>query len=340
MRRVLIPPQLSPQAPPVGAVVLELHGLTMGTNWSVKLAVSDRQSSQPAQQTIQQGIQHTLDEVVRQMSTWEPDSVLSAYNRAPANTWVEVPAEFLFVLSYALEVAELSEGAFDPTAGPLVNLWGFGPEASRTERPDATAITAARARLGWRKVQIDRTHRLVLQPGDLYLDFSAIAKGFGVDQLSRYLHSIGIDNHLVEVGGELRGSGMKPDAMPWWVELELPLTLDGGTTADVSQNVIALHGLSIATSGDYRKYFEAQDARYSHTIDPRSGEPINNGVAAVTVVHRDCITADAVSTALNVLGHEQGLLFANQHHIPALFVVRNETGFSEYQSEEFKALLQ
>lgn len=344
MRRILIPHQVAPLAPAVGSAVLELQGLTMGTTWSVKLVASDERSTpsnqQANQQTIWHGIQHTLDEVVRQMSTWESDSVLSEYNRASSNTWVEVPGEFMYVLNYALEVAQLSDGAYDPTAGPLVNLWGFGPDAKRTDRPNAAAIDAARARVDWRKVQVDKAQQRVLQSGDLYLDFSAIAKGFGVDQVSRYLQRIGVEHHLVEVGGELRGSGIKPDAMPWWVELERPLRLDGAAATDVTQNVIALHGLSIATSGDYRKYFDTQDARYSHTVDPRTGEPIANGVAAVTVVHRDCITADALSTALNVLGHEQGLHFANQHHIPALFVVRNATGFSEYQSEEFKALLQ
>lgn len=339
MRRILIPHQVAPLTPAVGSAVMELHGLTMGTSWSVKLVASEKRSTHFNQQAIQHGIQRALDEVVRQMSTWESDSVLSGYNHASSNTWVEVPAEFMYVLNYALEVAQLSDGAYDPTSGPLVNLWGFGPDPKRIDRPEAAAIAAAQARVDWRKVQVDKAQQRVLQPGDLYLDFSAIAKGFGVDQVSRYLQGIGVEHHLVEVGGELRGSGFKPDAMPWWVELERPLTLDGAA-ANVTQNVIALHGLSIATSGDYRKYFDIQNIRYSHTVDPRTGEPIANGVAAVTVVHRDCITADAVSTALNVLGHEHGLHFANQHHIPALFVVRNATGFSEYQSEEFKALLQ
>lgn len=335
MRRVLVPFELSPQAPPIDGVVHELHGLTMGTTWSVKLVA-------PAYRgiaNIKAGIQQELDKVVTQMSTWESDSHLSRYNQADANTWHEMSAEFCYVLNYALQVASMSNGAYDPTSGPLVNLWGFGPEQRRTTRPDAKDIAAEKARVDWRRVQLDTLQQRVLQPGGVYLDFSAIAKGFGVDQVSRYLQRLGFENHLVEVGGELRGVGMKPDALPWWVELERPLQRNGAAPTQLMQNVIALHGLSIATSGDYRKYFDTNDTRYCHTIDPRTGEPIANGVAAVTVVHRDCITADAVSTALNVLGHEAGLAFANQHDIPALFVVRAEDSFAEYMSEEFKALL-
>lgn len=336
MRRVLIPHQIGPLTPSVGASLLELNGQTMGTYWSARV-VNSRQLDTL---TLQRGIQQQLDEVVRQMSTWESDSVLTQYNRAPANTWITVPPEFLFVLNYALEVARWSEGAYDPTMGPLVNLWGFGPDPTRVDRPDATAIAAAQARTGWQRVQINPQQSSVLQPGNIYLDFSAIAKGFGVDQVSRHLQRLGLHDHLVEVGGELRGSGLKPDAMPWWVEIERPLTRDGRHTDAVMQNVIALHGLSIATSGDYRKYFEDGDTRYTHTIDPRSGEPIAHGVAAVTVIHRDCITADAISTALNVMGHEVGLAFANQHQLPALFVVRKHDGFTEHLSDELKALLQ
>ncbi len=340
MRRILIPPQLSPLTPAVGTTVHELHSLTMGTSWSVKLVAA----ADHAIDTIQQGIQQQLDEVVRQMSTWEADSVLSRYNQSAAHTWHAVPTEFMQVLRYALQVARWSDGAYDPTSGPLVNLWGFGPDPKRSERPDAAAIAAAQARVGWQQVQIDKDQQRVLQPGQIYLDFSAIAKGFGVDQVARYLHNIGISNYLVEVGGELRGAGIKPDALPWWVALERPLTLAGQTDAALRQNVIALHELSIATSGDYRNYFDSADLRYSHTVDPRTGEPIAHGVAAVTVVHRDCMTADALSTALNVLGHEQGLALANQHHIAALFVVRtapdSEHPFTEYMSEAFKALMQ
>jgi thiamine biosynthesis lipoprotein len=195
-------------------------------------------------------------------------------------------------------------------------------------------------------VQLDAEHQRALQPGGVYLDLSAIAKGFGVDQVARYLSRQGVDSYLVEVGGELRGVGIKPDALPWWVELEQPSPLQQATQATQAsaQTVIALHGLSVATSGDYRRYFtvhtDGQTTHYSHTIDPRSGEPIQHGLAAVTVIHRDCITADAVSTALNVLGVEHGMAFAIARSIPALFITRTINGFAEHITPEFTALLQ
>ncbi len=336
MRHVLIPFEISPGAPAVGAQVHCLQGLTMGTTWSVQLVASaDRQLD-----SLQAGVQQQLDEVVQQMSTWEPVSHLGRYNRAPAGTWHDVPREFLFVLRQALDVAQASDGAYDPSAGPLVNLWGFGPEQKQLHRPDAAQLAAVRNCVGWQRVLIDPISQRVLQPGGAYLDFSAIAKGFGVDQVSRYLQQQGIDNHLVEVGGELRGMGFKPDCLPWWVALEQPPTRDGSSIAVLSEVVIALHGVSVATSGDYRRYFEVDAKRYSHTIDPRSGEPIQHGLASVTVIHPDCIAADALSTALNVLGVEQGMTFAEQRGLPARFVVRSSDGFNEHLSSAFTKMMQ
>lgn len=336
MRRVLIPFDVSPRAPAVGAQVHSLQGLTMGTSWSVKLVAPNERSMT----SLQTGIQQQLDTVVAQMSTWEPDSNLSRYNHALAITWHELPQEFFHVLRYALEVAQASEGAYDPTAGPLVNVWGFGPSPSHQQRPDEVQLATARARVGWPRVQLDMISRRALQPGGIYLDFSAIAKGFGVDQVSRYLLRQGIDSHLVEVGGELRGVGMKPDAQPWWVALEQPLTLNSTVHADLPETVIALHGLSVATSGDYRRYFDIDARRYSHTIDPRSGEPIQHGLASVTVIHPDCIAADALSTALNVMGIEQGMAFARARAIPARFVMRDGDGFTEQLSPAFLKMMQ
>lgn len=336
MRHVLISFDVSPQAPAVGAQVHSLQGMTMGTTWSVKLIAPHERSMT----SLQTGIQQQLDAVVAQMSTWELDSNLSRYNQASVNTWHELPQEFFYVLRYAFEVAQASEGAYDPTAGPLVNVWGFGPEAMRQQRPDETQLAAARARVGWQRVQLDVATQRVLQPGGVYLDFSAIAKGFGVDQVSRYLLRQGIDNHLVEVGGELRGVGIKPDAQPWWVALEQPLTLNSTVHADLPETVIALHGLSVATSGDYRRYFDIDNRRYSHTIDPRNGEPIQHGLASVTVIHPDCIAADALSTAINVMGLEQGMAFAQALAIPARFVVRDGDRFAEHLSPAFLKMMQ
>jgi thiamine biosynthesis lipoprotein len=309
----------------------------MGTSWSVKCALPPGFSADVAS-----GVQQQLDRVVQQMSTWEPGSDLSRYNSAPSGNWVVLPEQCFYVLRYALTVAEASDGAYDPTAGPLVNLWGFGPEQREPRCPDAAAIAAARRRVGWQRVEVESAMRRVYQPGGIYLDFSAIAKGYGVDQVALYLDTLGLGNYLVEVGGELRGAGVTSDAMPWWVTLEQP-PADDRSSHELIENVIALHGLSVATSGDYRRFFFVQSApecvatRYSHTIDPRSGEPIQHGLASVTVLHPDCIAADVISTALNVLGTVQGLQFATERGVAARFVQRTPTGFDEVVTPAYES---
>ncbi len=337
-RRALVPPlDAPPQSPALGGVVHALHGRTMGTTWSVKLVADAARVLPP----LQNAIQRELDIVVAQMSTWESTSNLSCFNNAPAGSWHVVPPEFFTVLEYALQVACDSDGAYDPTAGALVNAWGFGPTQRYSDAafvtPNDTQLQAARARCGWQRIKLDAGTRRVFQPGDAYIDLSAIAKGFGVDQVARRLLQLGIDSFLVEVGGELRGEGTRPDGQPWWVALEQP---DASVNGDAIDTVAALHAWSVATSGDYRRYFKTNGVRHSHTIDPRDGLPIRNGLASVTVLHRDCMVADAWSTALGVIGEEQGIALANRHALCALFVKRNGNGFREYLSAPLQALLE
>lgn len=315
----------------------------MGTSWSVKLVADAARSLLPLQELIQ----HQLDTVIAQMSTWETDSDLSRYNQAAAGSWHRLPDEFFSVLEYALHVAQASDGAYDPTAGALVNAWGFGPTQRYTEEgfvvPGNATLDFARAQCGWQRIQLDKATHRVLQPGNATIDLSAIAKGFSVDQIARALLQRGIDSFLVEVGGELRGAGVKPDGQPWWVALEHPLSAsftDATTNEGPIATIAALYNLSVATSGDYRRYFEEGDTRFSHTIDPRSGEPIAHGLASVTVLHRDCMAADAWSTALGVMGAAQGLAFADQHDLAALFIQRGKEGFEEHMSQAMAALLQ
>lgn len=333
MRRVLLPFEISPHAPEISGSVQHLHGQTMGTTWSVKLVLADmsRLSS------LQIAIEQALDSVVMQMSTWLPDSNLSRFNAAPPGGWHSLPDDFFRVLDYGLQVSADSGGAFDVTSGALVELWGFGPTRSpddaRHEPPTTMEVANALGRCGWQRVTLDREQRCARQEG-VRLDFSAIAKGFAVDRLSELLQHRGIDHHLVEIGGELRGCGCKPDGQPWWVTLESP----NGAAHDA--DLIALHGLAVATSGDYRRYFELDGKRYSHSIDPRRGRPIDNEVAAVTVVHSDCMTADALSTALTVMGAEEGLQYAEHRGLAARFVLRTAAGFSEHCTPVFNAMLQ
>jgi len=343
MRRTLVPPLATPPSPPVlGGTAHALHGETMGTTWSVRMVTNAGKLPQ-----LRLAIQAELDLVVAQMSTWEASSDLSRFNAAAAGSWHRLPAEFFHVLQYALQVARESHGAYDPTAGALVNAWGFGPTGRYGENgfaaPDDAQLEAARARCGWQRLELDPAMQRACQPGGMYVDLSAIAKGYGVDQVARRLLQLGVKDFLVEVGGELRGEGVKPDGQPWWVALEQPLpdtlTSAAGDTAAESGTVAALHGWSAATSGDYRRYFESGRTRYSHTIDPRSGRPIRNGLASVTVLHRSCMTADAWSTALGVLGADEGCALANSLGLCALFLRRAQNGFVETLSEPLKALL-
>jgi len=332
MRRVLVPHDV-PSAPPApaGGGVSSFRGATMGTTWSVNLVAP---KSLPLLDVLT-GMQTELDRVVAQMSTWEADSDLSRFNRAPTGTWHVLPKEFFAVLTYALSVAETSGGAYDPTIGPLVNLWGFGPEPKRTTEPATADLDAARARCGWRQMLLEAEEHRAFQPGGLYVDLSAVAKGFGVDQAARYLKNLGVVDFLVEVGGELRGEGTKPDGTPWWVALERP---PSGALAP-TETIAALHGLSIATSGEYRKFAEIDGRHLSHTIDPRTGRPVTGKPASVTVLHAECMRADALATAITVLGADEGMRFAERQGLAALSLTRAGQGFEERMTPAFAAML-
>jgi len=327
-RRVLVPATIAATPPALGGRVHEFTGATMGTTWCVRLVAALTLPREP----VRLAIQSALDAVVAQMSTWDAAATLVAFNRAAPGTWHALPDAFHEVLACACEIAEASDGAFDPTAGALVDAWGFGP-APRRGMPDAASLAEARASAGWRRLEFDPARRAWRQPGGLALDLSAIAKGFGVDLVARRLDALGFDSHLVEVGGELRGSGAKPDGQPWWVQLEHPAGDAPETT------LVALHGLSVATSGDYRRWFEHDGTRYSHTIDPRDGRPIRHALASVTVLHADCLRADAWSTALNVLGPDDGLALADRLDLAARLLVRDGAGCVERRSAAFDALL-
>jgi thiamine biosynthesis lipoprotein len=330
-RRVLLPLQM--QAPACIAAdsrLLDLQGLSMGTSWSVKACVP------PAipDDDLQQAIQAQLDQVVAQMSPWKSDSDLMRFNRATANSWHHIPEQFYQVISHALFVAEQTQGAYDPSIGHLANLWGFGPDGKIEHAPHANTIAQARQFTDWQQLKIDHKVQRIYQPGNLHIDLCSTAKGYGVDQVARYLQERGIHSYLVEVSGELRGLGSKPDGQPWWVVLEnLP-----ASETNV-ENVVALHGLSVATSGDYRRYFEHQGQRYSHTIDPRTGYPVQHGVAAVTVIHPECMIADALATAMTVLGLEAGMAYAKQLHVAARFIVREGEALSEHLSPVFLEMM-
>lgn len=315
--------------------VRSLDGQTMGTTWSVSFISADADATM-----LRTGIQQRLDEIVAQMSPWESDSDISRYNRASAGTWHEIPVEFHLVLSHALALAKDTAGAYDPTVGPLVNLWGFGPDGQRREPPDDASIAEARARTGWQRVELDHAQSRIFQPGGVSLDFSSIAPGFALDQIADFLDASGVHDYLIETGGELRASGSRGSGKPWQVAIERPIDSDAADGSIKTEHVVGLSGRSMGSSGDYRHFFKDGGQRYSHRIDPRSGRPVLNDVASVTVVARDGVSADPLATALSILGVEEGMRYAQEHDLAVLFIVRNgEATFEEFMTPAFSTLI-
>jgi thiamine biosynthesis lipoprotein len=329
--RVLVPHRISAFRPPPEAQIQRLEGRSMGCGWSVLYA----DSGTARQADLRAGIIETLEKVVAQMSTWEPHSLISRFNRALPGDWIALPVEFAGVLQCALRVAQLSAGAFDPTVGAAVNAWGFGPEKRHDEAgfavPDSAAIFRNRHQCGWQRVRVEG--QWLLQPGDLSLDFSAIAKGFAVDAVSEFLARVGIDHHLVEAGGELRGSGVKADGEPWWVDVQ-PLR----SAQDIVTR-IALHDIAVATSGNEVQHYRFGSRDYSHCIDPLTGQPVDNEVTSVTVLHAQCMEADAWSTALMVLGPQDGIGLAERLGLAAQWSVTEAGRTREYASSHFRSLI-
>ena len=211
---------------------------------------------------------------------------------------------------------------------------GFRPGSGQYRARSTAELTAARTRCDWRQITLDRKRRRLLQTGGVYLDFSGIAKGYAVDLVARYLLDLGCPGYLVEIGGELRGLGTKPDGQPWWVALERP-----PSEQNARPIVTALHGLAVATSGDYRRYFDHAGRRYAHTIDTRTGEPVCHGLVSVTVLHAHCMVADALATVLMVLGEKTGMVFARERNLAALFICFRDGVFCESMSPAFAGML-
>lgn len=306
-----------------------LSGQTMGTGWSVKVVGMPAGLTLPA---LQQDIQLLLASINRQMSTYDPDSEISRFNAGAAGSWHALSPDFQAVLSQALMLARQTGGAFDPTVGPLVNVWGFGPSPMSLTVPGQAVLDAARARVGYQQLQRDDSEAQLLQRGGVYLDLSAIAKGHAVDRVADFLALRGFHSYLVEIGGELRAAGKKPGGEPWRIAVEQPVP----GLRDVA-TVVSLSDMALATSGDYRNFYEVDGQRFAHIIDPRTGMPVSHGVASVTVVHARCGMADGLATALTVLGEQEGLAFAETLGLAVLFLVRDGDRFREVSSSAYQA---
>lgn len=310
--------------------MVEVGGQTMGTTWSLKAA-----GGGGSPEVLRQAVQGALDTVVVQMSQWELGSNLTRFNTAPAGSRHLLPAEFAAVLACAVEIAQMTDGAFDPTLGAVTELWGFGSTFWSGALPSAAAAEQARAATGWRRIALE-ADRSIIQPGGLRLDLSAIAKGFGVDHAAQALLALGVGAFLLEVGGELRGEGLRPDQQPFWVALESP------RPAFKTEIRIALPGWSIATSGDYRRGFEAGGRRFGHSFDPATGAPVESGAGprtiSATVLDPSCMRADALATALMVMPAEHGLALANRHQLAALLIVEDDERFDIQPSAAWAAM--
>ena len=289
----------------------DLHGRTMGTFWSLRL-------DNPAfvsLERVRARVEAAFEQVIAQMSTWESDSDICRFNNAPAGSVHALAPEFLRVLECAMKWAVASHGAIDPTVGPLIGLWGFGAQARPACAPAAEELQAVQARVGWKRIEFDSDTATVRQPGGVELDFSGIAKGFAIDHACAELQALGLSDFVLEVGGELRAQGLRPGGQPWRVQIE---ALENGP--------LPLTDISIATSGDRWHAHEVGGRRWSHTIDPRTGQPCEHALASVSVLHPECMQADALATLLTVLGPSEGMAFAQKHELAALFVVHGHGG--------------
>lgn len=308
--------------------VEEFGGPTMGSTYSIKYVHG---ANAPAPDLLQRETEAILAEVDQQMSTYRDDSVISTFNRAPAGTCMPVPAPVLELVRAGGGLAEESDGAFDLTLEPLLNLWGFGPQARVERVPTAGQLAEARAHTGHQHLRIDGQR--LCKDVDLQVDLNSIAAGYTVDRIAARLRELGVDSYLVDVTGELMAAGRKPDGQPWRIAIEAPRD-----DQRVAQRILPLDGYGISTSGDYRNYFEEDGIRYSHTLDPRTGAPIRHKLASVTVADRSTQRADGLSTLLMVLGPERGLAYAEQAGIAAFFVTRAGEGFVTQTSAAFEQL--
>ena len=311
----------------------------MGTEYHISW-VSDKQSKaalDSERKKLKQLVDNLLIDFNKSMSTYDPSSELSLINqRADTDSsWQVISADLYRVLVMSKQVNQQSSGAFDVTVGPLVNLWGFGPSKSQNQIPDQEEIHSMLLQVGSDAInlrQSDKGFELQLT-SQRYIDLSAIAKGDAVDVIGLLLQKQGVDNYLVEVGGEIIAHGNKPENQPWRIAIEAPN--DDGRGVQI---IIPLSSMGVATSGDYRNFFEQDGQRFSHTIDGRTGYPVKHNLASVSVLHESVAMADAWATALTVLGAEEGLKLAEKHSLAAYFIVRTDKGFEQHASRRFEQL--
>lgn len=306
--------------------IIQISGTKMGTSYNITVV-----ADQPAPADLEQRIEAALDFIDQSMSTYKADSEISHFNAQSVAEPQMISPQFADVLDVSKLIWEQSAGAFDPTVGPLVDLWGFGPVPTDDLVPSDEQIAQALATVGYQHLSIDM--QIISKAAPIRLDLSAVAKGYAVDQVADLLEMLALPDYLVEIGGEMRLGGSNPKGQPWRIAVEMPAVIPQ------VQRVIAAHDVAIATSGDYRNYFEQDGVRYSHTIDPRTGKPIGHSLASVTVVAETCAEADAWATALMVLGEEQGMVLAEELGLAIYMLVKDGEGFKALSSAAFAPYL-
>ncbi len=309
---------------------LVFSGMTMGTSYQVKIITNDDVPTE----NLGEQIENRLSSLNQTFSTYIETSELMQFNQAKTGQPQAISEDMQVVMSIAQEVYGLTDGAFDPTVAPLVNLWGFGPNESNNVIPQSEQIQQALSVIGLNHLVLNKAAKKAQREQDIKLDFSAIAKGYAVDAVADLLESSGIQHYLVEVGGELRAGGYKPNGDLWRIAIERPSLVQ-----DDVQQVIALQDVAVATSGDYRNYFEKNGKRYSHTIDPRIGYPVDHELASVTIIEETAVKADALATAMMVMGPEDSLMLAEKYNIPVYILVKEADGFKVQYSKAFAQYL-
>ncbi|MDD2056214.1 FAD:protein FMN transferase [Pseudomonas sp. GD03860] len=312
-----------------GESLEHISGPTMGSSYTVQYV---RTADGPAPQRVQREVEQVLEGIDLRFSTYRSDSMIEAFNRLPANSCQWMPADVLELVAVGEQLSQQGDGAFDLTVEPLLDLWGFGPQSRLEKVPTAQALSEVRRRVGHGHLRI--VGEQLCKDEAVEVDFNSIAAGHAVDLVVARLNTLGVANLLVEVTGELKALGRKPDGSRWKIALELPRD-----DRQIARQVVPVDGLGVSTSGDYRNYFEENGQRYSHTFDARLGKPVRHDLAAVTVFDRSTLMADGYSTLLLILGPEQGWDFALEHQLAAVFVTRVADGFVSRATPVFEQVL-
>jgi thiamine biosynthesis lipoprotein len=307
-----------------------LRGGTMGTTWTVTYAAGALDGD-----LAREMIEEELVAINDALSTYQADAEISRLNARAGDAELVLSERFAEVLDTALRVGRISGGAYDVTVGPLVDLWGFGVADFRGSVPAPEAIDEARAAVGADRLGWDAETRRLQRPAGMRIDLSSVAKGYAVDRVSELLANAGVANSLVEIGGELRARGERPEGGPWRLAVESPDPAQGRIV-----DALVVSDASVATSGDYRNYFEVDGRRYSHLVDPRTGYPVDHELVSVTVIADDCMLADALATALIVLGLDDAQVVARREGIAAQFVTAGEGGLALHYAGDFEAYRQ